>query len=96
MSLDAFKLLGIPSSVTPTELTAWWRQLRSKTHPDKGGDAATFARLNVAYDEALAFAQQPRMCTTCAGLGHKHVSNGWGTINFRCEACNGTGKVTFT
>ncbi|MBW1784008.1 MAG: J domain-containing protein [Deltaproteobacteria bacterium] len=34
-------------------LIRWYRQLAKKTHPDQGGDEATFIRITAAYEELL-------------------------------------------
>lgn len=46
------KVLGLPPDATPAEIKSKYRQLALKHHPDKGGDAATFNKINEAYKQA--------------------------------------------
>jgi len=43
-------VLGVPSSATPEEIRAAYRQRALATHPDQGGDAAAFRAVQGAYD----------------------------------------------
>jgi curved DNA-binding protein len=45
-----YTTLGIAESATPDEIKKAYRKLASQHHPDKGGDTATFQRIQIAYD----------------------------------------------
>lgn len=45
-------ILGVKSSATRQEIDSAYRTLRSKHHPDKGGDPAQFQRVQRAYEAA--------------------------------------------
>lgn len=51
---DCFADLGLSARATAAEVKAAYRRLAKEHHPDRGGDAAAFRRINEAYEEALA------------------------------------------
>jgi hypothetical protein len=51
--MDPFVALGLPPGASPQEVSAAYRELAKRWHPDRGGGAAAAARMaeiNVAYD----------------------------------------------
>ena len=50
--MDPFKLLGVNPGVSEPELTAAYRRLAKRWHPDRRGDATRMTELNAAYAEA--------------------------------------------
>jgi DnaJ-class molecular chaperone len=48
--MDHYKTLGIAKTATPDEIKKSYRKLASQHHPDKGGDTATFQKIQTAYD----------------------------------------------
>jgi hypothetical protein len=53
--VDPFSLLGVDAGVSEPELTAAYRQLAKRWHPDRRrGDAERMAALNTAYEDARA------------------------------------------
>ena len=55
MATDPHRLLGVPRDASADEIRAAYRRLAKRAHPDRpGGDAAAFARLQSAYEAALA------------------------------------------
>ncbi len=46
---DPFEILGINSSADLSAIKSAYRSLSKTHHPDKGGDTATFQRINLAY-----------------------------------------------
>jgi curved DNA-binding protein len=47
--MDHYQTLGINRNATPDEIKKAYRKLASQHHPDKGGDTATFQRVEEAY-----------------------------------------------
>lgn len=48
-----YEILGLKRGATLKEIKAKFRELAMKTHPDKGGNAETFIRINTAYEALL-------------------------------------------
>jgi DnaJ-class molecular chaperone len=48
--MDHYSTLGVAKNATPDEIKKAYRKLASQHHPDKGGDTATFQKLQSAYD----------------------------------------------
>lgn len=48
---DPLAVLGLNEPLHLAELRRAWRDFAARHHPDRGGDAATFARGQNAYDE---------------------------------------------
>jgi len=46
---DPFEILNIQSSANTTQVKSAYRSLSLTHHPDKGGDTATFQKINLAY-----------------------------------------------
>lgn len=47
---DLYSTLGVDRSASSEEIKKAYRRLASKHHPDKGGDTATFQKIQAAYD----------------------------------------------
>jgi curved DNA-binding protein len=47
--MDYYHTLGVQKTATQSEIKQAYRRLASKHHPDKGGDTATFQRIEEAY-----------------------------------------------
>lgn len=47
--MDHYQTLGVAKNATPDEIKKSYRRLASKHHPDKGGDTATFQKIEEAY-----------------------------------------------
>ena len=47
--MDYYNTLGIAKDATPDDIKRAYRSLASKHHPDKGGDTATFQKVQEAY-----------------------------------------------
>lgn len=50
---EARSLLGVSIDATPEAVTAAWRRLMARAHPDQGGTEGLAARLNAAKDRLL-------------------------------------------
>jgi len=46
---DPFEILSLQSSANMTEVKSAYRSMSKTHHPDKGGDTATFQKINLAY-----------------------------------------------
>jgi len=47
---DHYQTLGVAKSASQDEIKSAYRKLASKNHPDRGGDTATFQKIQAAYD----------------------------------------------
>lgn len=50
---EARSILGVPANATPEAITAAWRRLMGRAHPDQGGTEGLAAKLNAARDRLL-------------------------------------------
>ena len=48
--MDHYTTLGVDKNATPEDIKKAFRKLASMHHPDKGGDTATFQKIQNAYD----------------------------------------------
>lgn len=62
---EARRLLGVPPTATPVEVKRAYRRLAREHHPDQGGDAATFHRIQLAYERLGG--EPPRASTVARG-----------------------------
>jgi len=46
---DYYKILGVQSNSNPDDIKKAYRKLSLKHHPDRGGDASEFKKINEAY-----------------------------------------------
>lgn len=89
----SFELLGLPDSATSKQVKARWRELAGKLHPDRGGNADEFDRMNKAYKEALAEAELPLTCQNCNGTGRVKIIQGFAMLTMNCAECGGSGAI---
>jgi molecular chaperone DnaJ len=47
---EYYNILGVSKTASQDEIKKAYRKLASKHHPDKGGDTATFQKIQTAYD----------------------------------------------
>lgn len=48
--MDYYKTLGVNKNASPDEIKKAYRKLAGQHHPDKGGDTATFQKIQEAYE----------------------------------------------
>ena len=48
--MDYYKTLGVNRNASPDEIKKAYRKLAGQHHPDKGGDTATFQKIQEAYE----------------------------------------------
>ncbi|KAL4435235.1 hypothetical protein ABPG77_001917 [Micractinium sp. CCAP 211/92] len=63
-SPDLYAALGLARTASDTEIRRAFRNLVSKVHPDKGGDAETFRRIQQAYEVLSNAAKRAEYDTT--------------------------------
>ena len=93
MAQSCFDKLHLSDDATPAQVKARWHELAREHHPDKGGNAAVFAELRQAYEEATRIASQPKPCPVCDGTGKVTQRLGFSAVRLRCLTCKGSGKL---
>jgi DnaJ-class molecular chaperone len=48
--MEHYQTLGVDKNASPDDIKKAYRKLASQHHPDKGGDTATFQKIQTAYD----------------------------------------------
>lgn len=91
VKLSALEVLCLPTTATPLEITARWRELLHQHHPDKGGSSSEFMAVNAAYKEAYVTALETP-CPECEGTGHRASCGGFLTLKLVCSECDGSGR----
>jgi len=86
--LDARRILNLPEGFSAKDLKTAWYYLRSKHHPDRGGDAGTFSQVNQAYEFLLRHLR----CPACDGTKKQRVQRGFAFSYVDCAECGGTGR----
>lgn len=97
-----YSKLGVDKSATEAEIKLAFYKLASEHHPDRGGDSAVMAEINVAYntlttpsarrkyDEQLALMAE--VCPKCEGSGRRWKQKGLtARTATACTDCNGNG-----
>lgn len=105
MAEDAAFTFGFDLSAPMTEehINAMYKSLAKKAHPDAGGSAEAFARVDRAKHVLLAWlAKKPEAaqasagepCPMCEGRGKVHQRSGFKRGMLRqCPSCQGHGEV---
>jgi DnaJ domain len=75
-ALSIWALLGVSRDVTASELKAAYRKRALETHPDHGGDEATFRRVLEAYAEAQRRLRKPRPCAKAPSVAKRNKPRG--------------------
>ena len=88
---QARQLLNLSDSADVAEVKRAYHAAAKLSHPDRGGLAAEFARLNQAYKIALAHCGE-ESCPHCGGSGFIEVTVGWETFKKRCKHCGSKTK----
>lgn len=93
--MSCFRQLGLPDEPRPSvdAVKQAWRRVAARHHPDRGGDAATFAQLRQAYEQALLAVSQPLACPDCRGTGRVNLLQGWVATTLLCQTCDGRGTI---
>jgi len=73
--MEHYKTLGVDKNATPDEIKKAYRKLASQHHPDKGGDTATFQKIQTAYD-TLSDPQKRQQYDNPSPFG-QHPGGGW-------------------
>lgn len=81
--MTAHVTLGVSSTATQDEIRAAYRRLAMKHHPDRGGDAGTFHKIQMAYEQLM----KPTRCPQCEGKGTIRVKRGAFIDKVHCPRC---------
>lgn len=101
---DYYKLLGVHAQSTDAEIkTAYYSACRA-AHPDKGGDADTFAAIAQAYHAVKNEAARRKLlqymeltgraCSDCDSSGVVRRQRGFTAVDLcACATCGGAGYL---
>lgn len=97
--MGEFKL----DTLTPEKLKLLYREAAKATHPDAGGKAEDFARVDwakcaleawLAKAEPAPIAHTRENCPNCHGKGYFMMRKGFsGGLRKQCHRCRGTGDA---
>ena len=102
MGQNYFQILGVSPASEPDVISAAFRNLSRKAHPDAGGDTEEYTKLTEAY-EVLKDEKRRRdyirwleltqtRCPNCKGLGIEWRQRGFsGGEQVKCAHCKGGG-----
>ncbi len=79
--MDHYNTLGVSKTATPDEIKKAYRKLASQHHPDKGGDTATFQKIQTAYD-TLSDSEKKRQYDNPTQAYNFHDFGGPGGFSF--------------
>lgn len=92
--------------ITAEQVNEAYRSRARETHPDAGGDAADFARVDRAKHillewlkrnpESAAPAALGGQCPRCEGNGYVNIQRGFRAMRMQCPRCHGTGDADYT
>jgi DnaJ-class molecular chaperone len=87
----AYKTLGLASDAGAAQARAAYRRLAALAHPDHGGSAEEFRRLNDSYRAVLRDIDH-RVCEVCSGTGRVLVTRHLRSTTITCSVCRGAGR----
>ena len=76
--MDYYKTLGVNRNASPDEIKKAYRKMAAQHHPDKGGDTATFQKIQEAYD-TLSDPQKKHQFDNPNPFGNMNFHNQGGT-----------------
>lgn len=106
MAAEAMKDLGIAGwGFDEDQINKTYRAAVKVVHPDVGGSAEAFAKVDRAKCVLLAWLRRPQAksaldelissntCKRCEGTGRVKVGRGFATMTMVCAACRGAGEL---
>jgi phosphoribosylamine-glycine ligase len=55
---DYYEVLGVSKNANESEIKKAYRKLAMKEHPDKGGDAEKFKKINIVNDQVSSWSKK--------------------------------------
>lgn len=107
MADEAATVLELPAEDWTVELVnACYRSAAKRAHPDMGGSAEAFAKVDRAKHVLLGWlerlaGEQPapphavRTCHKCEGRGHVMSQRAFRQMRVQCPTCRGTGDLDY-
>lgn len=102
--INHYQVLGAHAQMEDLEIRELYRKAARANHPDRGGDANTFAAVTAAYAAVGTASARTRTrslyalacppCAACSGTGAARSQRGFTGVLLRpCAACGGCGYV---
>lgn len=98
-----YATLGVHASSTEEEIKLAYARAAREQHPDKGGDADTFAKTAEAYSAIRTPKARATLrarlvfigdaCPACEGFGYRLRMRAAGAEYFACTPCGGAGYM---
>lgn len=82
---NTYEEFGVSSDATKGEVKGRWVNLAMDLHPDRGGDAKEFKRMNIIYKRLFALAPE---CGVCRDAGYVYMQSGFRRTKVDC-GCKG-------
>ena len=90
---DDFAFFGLDINASLNDIKERYRAHAFSAHPDQGGDAAQFTKLNEAYKSCIEFVRNAP-CALCNGTGvFTTISAAMKLTKIPCVKCDGTGRA---
>lgn len=111
MAEEAATLMGLkleydgaePVKLEEADITRRYRKMAQFLHPDRGGDANEFVKLDRAKCILVAWVNRPaakpdtsmpkNTCPMCKGEGRRTLARGFKTMTMVCGTCKGAGEI---
>lgn len=83
----------LKAAKTAIALKQSWRRLRTRLHPDHGGNVTAFDHARKLYEKLYEELLKPVSCARCRGNGFVEVGKGFAVRREPCPVCKGRGHV---
>lgn len=88
-----WEILGLETGASLEDVKYEYKILAKVHHPDIGGDAEKFIKIQRAATRLIKQLTIPKICKTCNGSGVALATSGFHSIPVICQECGGDGKI---